>query len=272
MGDARLVAKGVTAAPIDGAEHRFGIVGVHERAGSIVDGFAGDGAVVGVHHAVDEADQQPARDQMCLPRDDGGEQGGIGLLRRRRRGVVAGDDVVGEQANGVLIVAGGEILEGADADMARRHARQHRAGLHGLADHDLAGGDGRQRPRGRNAQCCHRLADDVFAQYGAECGAPVATAREGGAPRAFQLDVAPDAVAADHLAEQHRAAVAELRGEVAELMAGIGAGEGGGAGGHGVAREDRRRLVVRKRRDVDTKLRGQHCVEFDEPGGGDLRG
>ena len=56
------------------------------------------------------------------------EQRAIGLLARRRLGIVAGDDVVGEQAQRLDVAARGEELEGADADVAGRHARQDRAG------------------------------------------------------------------------------------------------------------------------------------------------
>ena len=101
-------------------------------------------------------------------------------------------------------------------------ARQHRARQHGLAHHRLAGGDRRERARGRNAQRRHRLADDVFAQHRAQRRAAVAAARERRGARALELDVAPHARAIDHLAQQDGAAIAELRHEVAELVAGIG--------------------------------------------------
>src|SRR6185437_15936336 len=45
----------------------------------------------------------------------------------------------------------------------------------------------------------------------------VAPARERGRARAFQLDVAADAVGVDNLAEQDGAAIAQLRDEMAEL-------------------------------------------------------
>jgi hypothetical protein len=52
--------------------------------------------------------------------------------------------------------------------------------------------------------------------------AAIAAAREGRRARAFQLDVATDAVAVDDLAQQDGAAIAQLRRETAELVAGIG--------------------------------------------------
>ena len=148
------------------------------------------------------------------------------------------DDVVGELPHAVGVAARGEELEGADADVARRHARQHRAGQHGLAHHVLAGDDGGERARGRDAEREHRLADDVFAQHRAERGAAVAPARERRRARALELDVAADAVGVDDFAEQDGAAVAELRHEMAELVAGIGHRDRVGAVGHAFAGED----------------------------------
>ena len=83
--DARLVGVGVAALLVDRGEHLRRIVVVHEGAGAVVDGLARDRGVVGVHDAVDEADQQPARDQIGLPRDDAFEQRVIGALGLRRR-------------------------------------------------------------------------------------------------------------------------------------------------------------------------------------------
>ena len=143
---------------------------------------------------MDEADQQPARDEIGLARDDAGEQRVIGPLGWSSVRIVPGDDVVGEPADRVGVAADGEELEGADADMARGDARQHRAGQRGLADDVLAGDDGGERARGRDAEREHGLADDVFAQHRPERGAAVAAAGERGAARALELDVAADAV------------------------------------------------------------------------------
>ena len=178
--------------------------------------------IVGVHDAVDEAHQHPSGDELGLARDHAIEQRAIGLGLAAGVRVVAGDDVVGQQPQRLDVAARGEELEGADADVARRHARQHRAGQRRLAHHRLAGRHGSERPRGGNAERRHRLADDVFAQHRTQRRAPVAAARERRRPRAFELDVATDAVAAHDLAQQDGAAIAELRHEVAELVAGIG--------------------------------------------------
>ena len=98
--------------------------------------------------------------------------------------------------------------------------------------HLLAGGDRGQRAGGRHAERVHRLGHDVFAQHRAQPGAPVAPAGIGRAARALELDVAAPAVAVHHLAQQHRAPVAQLRVEAAELVAGIGLRQRLGALGH----------------------------------------
>ena len=135
----------------------------------------------------------------------------------------------------IIVLTRGKILERADADVARRNAGEHRARQHGLAHHILARDHGGQRARGRYAQREHRLADDVFAQHGAERGAAVAAAGERGGARALELDIPADAVLVDDLAEQDGAAVAELGNEVPELVAGIGHRDRIGAGGQGFA-------------------------------------
>ena len=72
--DVRLVAVGVAAAVVDRAEHRGRVERVHERARPVVDRLAGDRHVVGVHDAVDEADEHPLGDQRRLRLDDGLEE------------------------------------------------------------------------------------------------------------------------------------------------------------------------------------------------------
>ena len=135
--------------------------------------------------------------------------------------VVARERVGGERDQRLAVVARGEELERADAEVARGHAREDRAGQRLLADDELAGRRDGERARGGDAERRHRLADEVLAQHRAERGASVAAARERRASGALELDVASPPVGADDLAEQDRPPVAELRDEPAELMAGV---------------------------------------------------
>ena len=89
--DRRLVAVGVAAAVVDGAEDRGRVVGLHEGAGAVVDRLARDRHVVGVHHAVDEADVHPLRDQRRLARGHRAQQRQVAVRRAGQRRVVARD-------------------------------------------------------------------------------------------------------------------------------------------------------------------------------------
>ncbi len=121
--------------------------------------------------------------------------------------------------------------------MAARDARQHRPRQRGLAIDRLARRDDRERARRRDAEGLHGLAEDILPQDRSEPGPPVAPAREGRAARALELDVEALARRVQDLAEEDRPTVAELRHEVAELVAGIGHGQRVRAVGHPVARE-----------------------------------
>jgi hypothetical protein len=112
-----------------------------------------------------------------------------------------------------------------------------------VAPHRLAGGRHRQRARGRDAQRVHGLADQHLAQHRAERRLAVAAARERRAARALEGDVAPPALAVDHLAQQQRPAVAQLRREAAELVAGVGLGDRRRRLGQCVAAEQRGALT-----------------------------
>jgi hypothetical protein len=63
---------------------------------------------------VDEAERHPARDKPGLRRDDRVKQ----AKRPLGPGVVAGDDVISQPRQRLGVLAGGEILEGADPDVA----------------------------------------------------------------------------------------------------------------------------------------------------------
>ena len=71
----------------------------------------------------------------------------------------------------------------------------------------------------------HGLADDVFADDRAEGRLAITPAREGRAPRALQLQIAARAIGVDDFPQQEGAAVAKLRREAAELVAGVGLGD-----------------------------------------------
>ena len=175
--------------------------------------------VVGVHHAVDEAQRHPAGDQLGLS-GDGGAQEAHGPVRPR---MVAPDRHGHQPLQRVGVAAGGEVLEGAPRGCARApraSAPRRAAGRSRSTASPVAAG--RQRARGGHAERGHGLGDDVLAQDGAHPGAPVAHAREGRGARPLELHVPAPPVGAHDLAQQVRAPVAELRRPAAELVPGIG--------------------------------------------------
>jgi hypothetical protein len=241
------------------------VVLVHEGAGAVVDGLARDGHVVGVHHAVDEAHRHPVGDEPGLPLGHGAQEphGALDAW------IVAFEDVVGEGGQSLHVLTGVEVLERAHADVAGGHAGEDRAGVGALAPDRLAGGDRRQRAGGGNAHRVHGLGDHELAQHGANPGAAVAHAGEGGAAGALELDVAAASLPVHDLAQEDRAAVAELGVPAAELVARIGLRERLGAFGDGVAREHRHALGRGQRGGVEGELPRQRLVEGEEAGRGD---
>ena len=86
-----------------------------------------------------------------------------------------------------------------------RDPRQHRPGLRFfVAGHALAGGDDGERPRRRDAECVHGLADHVLAQHRRERRPAVPAAGERRAARALEVQVAPTSRGVGELAEQQR--------------------------------------------------------------------
>ena len=110
----------------------------------------------------------------------------------------------------------------------------------------------------------HGLGENVFAKHRAKRCAAVAAAGEGRRPGSLQLDVAADAVAVDHFADENRPPVAELRHEGTELVAGIGHGKRSSTLRHDIAGEDRRQPLRVRQVRLKAELPGQRLVEFQE--------
>ena len=161
-----LVAVGVAAPLVDGAEHRGRVEHVHERARAVVDGLAGDRHVVGVHHAVHEPDEHPAGHQLGLRGDDAPVQLQVRVRPRRRRrggggrwrsrrGRAARRGRRWRRRTGTCPPAGGSRPPGR---APRRAGAVSRGTCSPVATTD-------KRPRGRDPERVHRLADEVLAQH-----------------------------------------------------------------------------------------------------------
>ena len=122
----------------------------------------------------------------------------------------------------------------------------------------LAGADHGQGPGRGDAEGVQRLADDVLAQHRPDHRLAVAAAREAGASRALEVQVDAAAGGIHELAQQQRAAVAELRLVAAELVAGVGLGEGGHLGWDGA---DEHARIAAQRLGVQAELARQRNVE-----------
>ncbi len=179
------------------------------------------------------------------------------------------DGVIGQCSHGFRVAVRGEVLEGADAEVTRRHAGEDGTWQDRLAYHRLARGDCGKRASCGNTQRGHGFAEDVFAEDGAKGCATVAAAGEGGAAGAFELDVIALAVTPDDFAEQVGAAVAELGYEIAELVARICHCERLGALCKAIAGEDFDACLKCQRFGIEAKAAGEFDVELNQAWGGD---
>jgi hypothetical protein len=134
---------------------------------------------------------------------------------------VPGDHVVGELGDLLGLVAVIEHLERAEAHMRGREAGQHRGGFDALAIDLLVAAGDTQRAAGGDAQPVHRLGTQIFTDAGAQHRTAVALARIGRDAGALELHIPQLTGAVAYLAEQDRAPVAQLRDELAELVAGV---------------------------------------------------
>ena len=188
--DLRLIAIGVAPVAVDRAEHRRRIIRLHEGTRPVIDRLARERHVVRVHHPVHETHAHPLRHQARLPLAHRFEQGERQILRARELRVVPLRRVGHEGAQRRLISPRRHPLKRPDAEVARRHPREHRPRPRStLPPHVLARRHHGQTPRRRNSQRLHRFADHIFAQHGPECRPPVAPARKRRRPRALQLHI-----------------------------------------------------------------------------------
>jgi hypothetical protein len=167
---------------------------------------------------------EPPRDERGLAADHGLEQRERRAPRlvREARGSAARarSDELGQQASSRVR---GEVLEGADAQVARRDAREHRARQAVSAQHELARRHRRERARRGHTERVHRLAHAGSSRSTGPSAARPSPPRENGVgPEPLSCTSRRTPSRPSDLAEQHGAAVAELRDEVAELVPRVG--------------------------------------------------
>ena len=140
-----------------------------------------------------------------------------------------------------------------------------------LADDLLPRGDDGECARGRDPERVHCLADQVLAQHRADRGLAVAAAGERGPARSLEVEVAAGAGVVDDLAEQQRPPVAEARRVAAELVAGIGLGDGGEPSAPRCRPGPRRRRASAAL-GVEAELGRQRLVQHEQRWIGDRHG
>ena len=267
-----LVSKCIAPLPVDRGKDRLWAVSVDERAGTIVDRFARDGHVVGVHHPVDKAHMDPLRNQSSLTGLHLPEQFKIAIFGTFDLGIVARDGVVGQLPDPRVIAPCSEELKRADPQMRGRDPRQHRTLFRPvLAQYRFAGGRGRKRAGGGDAKGVHRLAHQVFAQHRAKHGLAVTATRKRRLARAFQVQVTAVSVAVDQLANQQCTSIAQLRREAPELVACIGHGDRTAAVGNAHAHQLLGPFAGFKVIGIQSKFVRQSAVQAQHFRVGDLR-
>ena len=175
-----MVAEGVAALTVDGAEDRGWVVGINEGARPVINGLAAQGHIVGVENAVDKANAHPLGHEGRLPFDDRFEQGFSGFRVVGALREMALERVEGEGLEGLDITHGREQLKSADANVAGSNPREDCAGKSCFAEDRFAGQSDREAAGRRNAQRVHGLAHEVFSKHWAQCRATVTPARIGG--------------------------------------------------------------------------------------------
>jgi hypothetical protein len=83
------------------------------------------------------------------------------------------------------------------------------------------------------------------------------------------MDIAPDAGPIDHFADQDGAAIAQLRDEIAELVAGIGHGDRVAAVRDATSSQDRYAFGGGQGLNVNAKVPRQRLVQANKPWGRD---
>ena len=220
-GHIRLLVEGVAPAGVGMVADVTGVEGVEKTERAVVQRQSQNRHVVGVHYPVRKPHRLPLRHQLGGAAGDFAQQLGIGFGTHGQLRVIARNDVIGQITDRLDLVAVIKHLERAKADEAWRQPGHQRGGFFVLAVYRAITAYNAQRAGGGNAERVHRLGAQVFTDARTQHRAAIAAARVGRAPRALQLHFPAFAGCILHFAQQNRAAVAQLRHKMAELVPGI---------------------------------------------------
>ena len=229
VSDVGLLVVGIAALAVGVVADVVGFEAVQKLKGSVVDGQAQDAHVVGVHDAVAKTHCLPCGHEFCRALADRLQKSGVGL-----RGIAAGrvkmvNHKVGQDFELGVLIGVAEMLKVTKADEAGRAAGDHGGGFYVFAKHLVIGAAQTQRPRAGYAKPMHGFRAQILADRTAQHRPPVTHARVGRESGALELQLNP-AQRGLQLTEQGGAAVAELPGPMAELMAAVDAGDRLGTG------------------------------------------
>ena len=128
-GHVGLIAVSVAALLVNGREARLRAVAVEEGTGAIVNRFARNGHVVGVHHAVHKADIDPLRDKARLPLGNAPQEAEVAAFAPYKIGIMARYGIICELLQHFSVAACRKKLKAADPQVRACNARQHRTVL-----------------------------------------------------------------------------------------------------------------------------------------------
>ncbi len=185
---------------------------------------------------MDKTHPHPVHHQVQLPVDDGLVQGQCRIVAAQPRRVMPFQGVVNQGIHERRVLLGGCVLEGAHAQVGGGNPGEDGTVQGSLPVYRFAAGDHGQAAGGGDAQRMHGFADQVLPEHGAHGGTAVTAPGKGGASGALELDIHPGAIGQDLFAEQDGAAIAQ-HGQIAELVTGVGLGNGVTARDQGIAAE-----------------------------------
>jgi len=226
-----------------------GVKPVEKAKWAVVDRETQDGHVVGVHHAMAKTHGLPLRDRVGRAKSSMAQQahhtlrtgGSAGQALEVRQVVIHHEVNQGGQGGQVarrLVVR--EVLEMPEADETGGQASHHGGSLGGFAEHRQGRARQTQGAAGRDAQAMHGLAAQEFADGGTQHSPSVRPARIGRHASAFELHLHGPLLRLN-LAQQQGAAIAQLPGPLAELVAAVDRGHGPHARPQGIAAENLQR-------------------------------
>ena len=181
-----------------------------------------------------KTDRLPIGHQRGSLARDPFEQGdiGVGCIQAFRR--MVGDEEISQLAQRLMLAGMGEMLEMSKADEAGRDAGHNRRSFGSFAPDRQAGTGDAQGPCRGDAQGRKCLRAEEFADRRTQHRTAIAPARVGRTARAFELQFHRPGGGFD-LAEQQRAAIAELTRPDTELVTAVDAGQRLAAGPGGIA-------------------------------------